>query len=51
MAIPRFPRYDASFLLAAPGVAEEMGELWREAARQSLPIRQRTSPISSCQDA
>ena len=30
-AIPRFPRYDAPFLLTAPGVAEEMGELWRQA--------------------
>lgn len=30
-AVPQFPRYDAPFLLTAPGVAEEMGELWREA--------------------
>jgi myo-inositol-1(or 4)-monophosphatase len=30
-AIPPSPRYDAPLLLTAPGVAEEMGELWREA--------------------
>ncbi|MFD5793758.1 inositol monophosphatase family protein [Streptomyces diastatochromogenes] len=29
VALPRVPVYDEPLLLAAPGVAEEMGELWR----------------------
>jgi myo-inositol-1(or 4)-monophosphatase len=30
VAVPRFPHYDRPLLLAAPGVAGEMGELWKE---------------------
>jgi myo-inositol-1(or 4)-monophosphatase len=31
VAVPQFPEYDRPLLLAAPGAAGEMGELWRRA--------------------